>query len=335
MTGLGLVKAPPDATSFAVDLHGLTLSVRCPFAELADLLEARFQELPAAVQQSADIEIVFEKGRLRAVPPDARIVYESELGSVFYSPARDELHARYGECGLWCSPAAGRVEVVVPASLDSRDLWRLSRPLVSIPLFECARRQGLYPIHAACLASGGRGVLIAGPSGAGKTTAALALARTGLDYLSDDLVFLPANAATALAFPDELGLASGVEELFPNLLAAPHIDPPQSWPKARGAASDLVRGRTVPRCEPVLIVVLSREGPPGVAEIGSDEAFRALLSHFFLTDPETCRRHIEMLSDLVRGVPAVKCVSLAVSSLTDLVIERLSAEADSERIHSR
>jgi hypothetical protein len=63
-----------------------------------------------------------------------------------------------------------------------------------------ARSQGLVPLHGACVSRGGRGVLLLGASGSGKSTAALHCLLEGFDFVSEDSVFVT---------PDTL-LATGV-----------------------------------------------------------------------------------------------------------------------------
>ena len=60
-----------------------------------------------------------------------------------------------------------------------------------------ARTQGLIPLHGACVSQKGRGALLVGGSGAGKTTAALHCLLDGLDFVSEDSVFVA--PATLLA----------------------------------------------------------------------------------------------------------------------------------------
>jgi hypothetical protein len=52
------------------------------------------------------------------------------------------------------------------------------------------RRHGLFCIHAASLAHRNTGIILVGKSGSGKTTAALALARSGFAILSDELTVI-------------------------------------------------------------------------------------------------------------------------------------------------
>lgn len=53
-----------------------------------------------------------------------------------------------------------------------------------------ARTQELMPLHAACVGSGSRGLLLIGDSGAGKSTAVLHCALEGLDVVSEDSLFV-------------------------------------------------------------------------------------------------------------------------------------------------
>ncbi|MBI4603109.1 MAG: hypothetical protein HY721_14215 [Planctomycetes bacterium] len=60
---------------------------------------------------------------------------------------------------------------------------------------------GLYFVHAAALAEGGRATLLVGDSGAGKSTTAYALAASGMDYLSDELAPIDPAAGLVLPYP--------------------------------------------------------------------------------------------------------------------------------------
>jgi hypothetical protein len=73
--------------------------------------------------------------------------------------------------------------------------------LIEFAVFSLAQRvQRLVSLHGACVGQRGRGVLMMGPSGAGKSTLALLCLLQGLDFLSEDAVFVA---------PDSL-LATGV-----------------------------------------------------------------------------------------------------------------------------
>ena len=57
-----------------------------------------------------------------------------------------------------------------------------------------ARIRGNICLHAACLSFRGRGILITGASGSGKTTAALSLLRGGFTYHSDEITIIPESS---------------------------------------------------------------------------------------------------------------------------------------------
>jgi len=84
--------------------------------------------------------------------------------------------------------------------------------LIEFAVFTLAQRvQRLASLHGACIGRGGRGLLLMGPSGAGKSTVALQCLLQGLDFLSEDAVFVA---------PDSL-LATGVANFLhvpPNTL---------------------------------------------------------------------------------------------------------------------
>ena len=74
--------------------------------------------------------------------------------------------------------------------------------LLEFAVYTLAAQAGhLAPLHAACIGSGRRGVLIVGNSGTGKSTLAWQCAMLGLDFLSEDSTFVDPRTlrATGLA----------------------------------------------------------------------------------------------------------------------------------------
>lgn len=60
-----------------------------------------------------------------------------------------------------------------------------------------ARTQGLVSLHAACVGRSGRGILLMGPSGSGKSTVTMQWLLQGLDFLSEDSVFVTPDTILA------------------------------------------------------------------------------------------------------------------------------------------
>lgn len=71
-----------------------------------------------------------------------------------------------------------------------------------------ARAQRLVSLHAACVGSDGRGILLMGPSGSGKSTVALQCLLQGLDFLAEDSVFVAANTMLATGIANFLHVQS-------------------------------------------------------------------------------------------------------------------------------
>ncbi len=92
-------------------------------------------------------------------------------------------------------------------------------------------------IHGACVSAGGKGVLLCGDSGEGKSTLAYAGARAGWTYVSDDATYFPIDREDRLAIGNCTQIRfrpSGVA-LFPELAGRPIT------PRAAGKPSIEVR----------------------------------------------------------------------------------------------
>jgi hypothetical protein len=135
-------------------------------------------------------------------------------------------------------------------------------------------------IHAAGVQDGKRGVLLPGPSGSGKSTLAAGLVRSGLAYLSDELVALEIGSGRLLPYAKPISLKHGSRSVLRDMV-----------PPAPGGADDgsadqeilLAVGTSVGRpvgvaCRPELLVVPRYE--PGrttrFVPLSETEAFAAL-----------------------------------------------------------
>lgn len=79
--------------------------------------------------------------------------------------------------------------VVAPATLQSESFFE--NTFFGFALWEWLSRRGLFLLHGAVLKTPqGEGVVLAGNSRQGKTTLSVALARSGFDFLTDDLSFI-------------------------------------------------------------------------------------------------------------------------------------------------
>jgi hypothetical protein len=93
------------------------------------------------------------------------------------------------------------------------------------------------PVHAACVRVNGKGVLLCGDSGEGKSTLAYAGARAGWTYVTDDSTYVPMDRGDRLAIGncDQIRFRPSGATLFPELAGRPIT------PRATGKPSIEVR----------------------------------------------------------------------------------------------
>ena len=99
------------------------------------------------------------------------------------------------------SPAS-RQGVIAVSPRTMASVYHARYELIEFATFTLASRcQHLASLHAGCIGLDGRGVLLLGDSGAGKSTLSLLCLQRGLEFLSEDSVFVepPTMRATGVA----------------------------------------------------------------------------------------------------------------------------------------
>lgn len=300
--------------------HGLWVRIAAA-ADVLAALGARLAEFPelAAVEVPAmRFEFhPFEHARSRAVQRpvgQGRSVVDLVSGSVEYFEKPDELFVDFGARGrALCALRTREVWVAYPGN-DPRSVWLCSHPLFTIPLAELLKRAGLYMVHAAGLAHEGRGLLVAGASGAGKTTLCLALLRAGFGFLADDTVFLSPRVdgvagqagqrggVRLLAFPDEVDLTEQTAGFFPELKSETGQLPPPIRPKRAISATRLYGVAPQWECQPAMLVFPQQAPVPQsvLMPMSKEEAFLQLLCNVVRTDVDASQAHLNALSTLVQ-----------------------------------
>jgi hypothetical protein len=132
------------------------------------------------------------------------------------------------------------------------------------------------PVHAGCVVLDGRGVLLCGDSGAGKSSLSYACARAGWGYVSDDASFLLNGGSKRIVIGDchKVRFRPSVAELFPEMAGM------EITPRAEGKPSIVVPTATMPhvtRRESAhvdYVVFLNRhaDGPPQLVPYRKDVA---------------------------------------------------------------
>jgi hypothetical protein len=174
-------------------------------------------------------------------------------------------------------------------------------------LTELLKRNGLFTVHATALEHQGRGVLIPGYSGQGKTTSFLSLLRSGFRYLSDDYPLLRDRGThmELLAFPMKIDVTDRTIEFFPELRnAAPGILQ-QGIYKKFFQAEDLYADSIGNSCTPAMIIFPHVVDMPHscLEPLPKSRALEAIMPQGLLVyDQAVARREFQVLSRLVQQV---------------------------------
>ena len=155
--------------------------------------------------------------RLRPAVPQIHIRLQLASGRNFTTAHELPLMRMQAGPGLLCGVMDNsNFAVLLPT--ERQGLVVVSRHLLRFPyharyeLLEFAvfvlagRAQGLVPLHAACVGLKGRGLLLIGAPGAGKSTVALQCLLHGLDFLTVDAAFVLPDGMLATGVPNFLHL---------------------------------------------------------------------------------------------------------------------------------
>jgi hypothetical protein len=160
---------------------------------LSGHLQRPFAHLLSAPWNSADLRLhidVWDGEETGVQPPlDARtgrLARRWDVDGEFLSASADGRFIRYERPNAltWFDRKAGHL-IEWWSSAAASTVLAASKPLrMLLPLW-CGQ-EGVQLVHAGLASRKGRGVLIVGPGGAGKSTTALACLGSGFDFLSDD-----------------------------------------------------------------------------------------------------------------------------------------------------
>jgi hypothetical protein len=175
--------------------------------QLLHLVDAAYTDLPrhrlSAAVPRLKVSLLLKGGdpphrRRRSEPPALNMF----SGAGFLGGAPDSSNF------VAVSPE-GRAALVVVSPTMLRFPYHTRYELIEFAVFTlAARTQGLVSLHAACVGRSGRGILLMGPSGSGKSTLTMQWLLQGLDFLSEDSVFVAPDTMLATGVSNFLHVRS-------------------------------------------------------------------------------------------------------------------------------
>jgi hypothetical protein len=180
---------------------------------------------PAARREPCAEYRLFEQVLHLSAPPGPLAAVESLLAPLRSDPAGQKQDG-CPDIGIDIVARGDQWDIMVGGQLkatceSASIVARVERLLIQTVV---AATPHLLTLHAAALQRDGGPLLLAGPSGAGKTTMSLALARAGWSFGSDEIVLLGrAQDLRALPLPPCVKASSFplIESWFPELRSAP------------------------------------------------------------------------------------------------------------------
>lgn len=303
------------------DLNGAALAVRASEPELLDRFGSVLDDAGSMAPHSpACFRLQLQTGEPASIPHDATILSDGPVLDEGRCIAADVdgllMQVFPGVASLQLS-LADRTATILVAPHERR---RVAMTLGMLGLEAALRASGQVPIHAAGLTlPDGRIVMIIGQSGAGKTTAALALSGAGFGLCSDDLVICRAVDERVVAWGLPRGLK--VHRLTVRMLpwSAPLLvgewsaEDEKTLPLARLRETIRVEDST-PRPVAAICVLDRSDGPDSIlAPMGQAELLGIAAADHLRTSSVGVipghAGHLAALAAVVRRVPAYRIIA--------------------------
>lgn len=260
--------------------------------------------LAPAKQGQTDLDIaviIGEEPAFEALLPQPRDIDHTYLDDEMYVnwlPAPGELLQVYdfdAHRGLMWLPTSQALDVV------------RSRP--ALPLFHAhLSRSAWAPTHAAAIGQGGRFLLLAGNSGAGKSTASVACAAMGWQYAGDDFVLVHPDECRVEPIYASARLRPGAAALLDRFVQATqvavttHYGDPRNELRLGAPYADVhIAGGEI-----AAILLPRRSGSDGISfrHAQPNETFLAMVSITLAQLPGFRETLVPKLMRLMREVPA-------------------------------
>lgn len=264
----------------------------------------RFHEsfVGAAPQARADLRLVVASGdtglRPAAVP--------RELDSDIQYIAGDRLYAAWMGRYTHALHALDRTTAAAVYWIDDASAippWERARPF--LPTFQAMLRPTHWVlVHAAGIASNGRGILLTGLGHAGKSSLSLAALEAGWTFCADDFVAVECGEVPRIApLFATARLRADMVDRFPGLLSCVREVSDDGEPRHELALNRHANGPVAGGIPFRDVVLVARRGAahPKLAPVARSAALTALMTTTAVATPGYAADHMRKLSALLAG----------------------------------
>jgi hypothetical protein len=322
-------------TSWTAEIGGESVRFRCLDARVARRWSARIAQSVEAEGRKPDLRFdLVETRKLGWPDPGSAIDWERDPAAIDAALASAGVTVLAGEARgprasfPWVvfDPAASHGLLLVRDLEDLPD-WSGGAPF-SLLFHVAAAWRGRRLLHAGSLGREGRGVLIMGDAGTGKSATTLAGVTRGMQTVGDDFLLVSldprpvAHPVYRLVKQDRAGLerlggtAARLRGRPLNAQGKVELDPEEIAPGCRAPALGLAA---------ILLPVRSRQPRSRIERMAPAEVFAALGKNTFMTLPGGRIAGFRFLARLTRALPAYR---LALSREPDDIATCVSAVLD-------
>lgn len=255
---------------------------------------------------SADLRVnLWDQAETGVALPDppwrhGGIVRRGEIEGLRNERFQIALEAGFGAYSLFDRET--RRAIFVAPDAKAIPYYESAAPIRSIMSWWLAER-GRQLVHGGAVGLNGRGVLLAGKGGSGKSTTSLLCLEAGFQYVSDDYTILSLDPApTAHSLYNSAKIRAEDAARFPRLFSKPRGD-------ARDEKQHIFVREQLPeqvvgalRVEAVLLPRVLGEGPTEIVPVSAAEALRALAPSTIFQLPGAGAPAFSFLAALIRNV---------------------------------
>lgn len=199
------------------------------------------------------------------------------------------------------------------------------------------KRLGIIPLHSAMVVYKDKGILLAGVSGAGKTTTSLRLIRRGFHFISDDQILLTFRQRRFIAHSHArpLYLSQDNQPFFPELKTLWHQLPIRNLKRKKTVSLNLLdrlfpgRRKTKAGVHYLLFPHVVSSGKTALKQLNPGHAFDILLQMemndgtLMLQDKTAVETQLNRLSELCNKIPSYRYIINKNDSEFDRPLKRL------------